>query len=234
MKKYFLCILPLPLLLGCSAGTVASSTTPTIQPAVVNPSVALTSSYQSKGEMFEITFNICNPKCQNNITAVTWGRPTQVGLLYYSGILEEHKLWLKPMTKMPTSSKDQRDLRIQLVFKSSGAVPPLSDPLPDQKFAPVFGPTNLILTSELQLPRKLEVISIRRMTLEEEESKANRARAMPRGIARAGESFETYSLSVWNYYQAIKGKPDDLKPQQVENITWQDGQPPQIIPVKAW
>jgi hypothetical protein len=145
------------------------------------------------------------------------------------------------MAKMPDPKNVNGGLLLsKLVFKSSGAVPPLSTPLAEQKFAPVSapGPTALTLPSALQNSIKnggrVEIISVRRMTLEEEESKVKQALAMPKGIPRAGDSLESYSVDLWEYYQAVKGKPDDLKPQQVENITWQDGQPLQTIPIKAW
>jgi hypothetical protein len=164
-------------------------------------------------------------ECISKRYLYTWGKPSQIGILYhYSNSAE------RPIPKMPPPGDDIIGVQIKLVFKSKGEVPGLSYPLPTEKFYPRDG--NVIYPPEYykvaSISGNLRIQEIKKLSAAEAND------AMDDSFSDKSNPNEGV-IYRRNYYLAIKNNPiDAIKPQQIYPITWQNGQPPQVIPFTKW
>jgi hypothetical protein len=253
---------------GCKA--TSPSDNPTIASKSIDSKNPTTSksidspTYVSRGEAYETTYALCAAECAekpsklSSVTpkkpsidkVITWGRPTEIGIIYLK--YNSQYLPLVPLAKMPYNHVLLEQTRNQLVVKSQGVLPPLSKPLATEKFTPIgafFPPpmfesdrrrASLKPQSELEYKDSvktgnIQIISIKKIDLltEKAQVKASEIEPDPSTIGAMEELEQKRYEPYRSYYKFYENKPD-IKPQQVNKITWQEGQPPQVISVKKW
>jgi hypothetical protein len=198
------------------------------------------------GDIYRTEYSICGTKvkeirlpqyktktvvdkdeCISKRYLYTWSKPSQMGVLYHYNDAVD-----RPIPKMPPPGDDMIGVSISLVFKSKGEVPGLSYPLPTEKFYPKQ--TNGDLISPRQYYKIVDISGSLRIQEIKKLSAAEANDAMDDSFSDKSNP-NTGVIYRRNYYFSIKNNPiDAIKPQQIYPITWQDGQPPQVIPFTKW
>jgi hypothetical protein len=223
-----LTFLLLTALAGCSSRPVAQ-----VQPSSVTPSATLV---DSRGDLYETTYLVCDDK---DICAAlpdapphrvkTWGRPTEIGALYYQQYADQVKSWFTPLKKMPQPSDDTTFAGSAVLFKSRGIpiyqLGPIAtevfspDPLATDPLMPIWE-SRRIKKNVGETRVVIKIVSIKKL---DESVKSTLAQV----------SLGKQGLNLSYFYDYLKKNPTaSLAPQQVEKITWQEGQPPQLIIIK--
>lgn len=236
----FLTFLLIAALAGCSSQPVAQ-----VQPASVTPSAT---PVDSRGDLYITKYLVCDDKdvCGalpdvRPYYVETWGRPTEVGALYYRQYGDQVKSWLTPLKKMPQPTDDTTFAGSAVLFKSRGIPTYHSSPSATEVFSPdplLANPLMPIWESRRikknvgETRVVIKIISIIKL----DEAAKNRAdtrseRAYSQDLA--GDSPGKVLMNLSYFYRELKKNPTaSLAPQQVEKITWQEGQPPQLIIIK--
>jgi len=184
-----------------------------------------------EGDIYNMTYKICRtPICGRTSQIVTWGRPTEVGIAYYARGFPERSTGNQRIEKMA----DRRD--ITLVIKSKGTLPALEQPLETERFIPVehfssLGFTPITKSARLKVEGTVQIVSITKLTRPDQESP--RITAVKELKAKINDKDMIEAGSIDGFIGLTKKDPD-IRPQQVEKITWQEGQPEQIISLKPW
>lgn len=184
-------------------------------------------------------------------SVITWGRPTEIGIIYHKYDYPKY-LPIIPLAKMPYNHATLEQTRNQLVIKSQGVLPPLTKPLATEKFTPIgaffpqpiFEPNTRVpsmkIQSELEYKNtvktgNIQIVSIEKIDLSTEKSQVKASELQPNlSTIGAMEELQQNRYEPYRSYYKFYNEKPDLKPQQVNKITWQEGQPPQIISVKKW
>lgn len=203
------------------------------------------SEYVHKEDMYETSYSLLRAACIKNIVnnncevrvhkVITWGKPSEIGIIYLQGSYPS-PLSSTPVNLLPregisetpgTFTFDGSDQ--QVVIKSRGILPTLKTPLESDRFTPIsdfISHTDTDVNNKISKTGSIKVISVRKLTLQEEKAIFDESDAF---FYRIKAPVSMASLSA--YYDYYKDKPD-IKPHQTDKITWQEGQPPQVIALR--
>ncbi len=212
------------LLLSIATLTSCNSKTPS-QPIASNAP----NSYP-EGDIYDMTYQVCSTVCGRTSKIVTWGRPTEVGIAYYAEGFPEQITGNQRIEKMA----DRKS--ITLVVKSKGTLPALKIPLESERFVPVehfraLGFNPITKQEALKVEGRVEILSITKIARSDREDPT--LIAMKTLQTKISDEDMINPGSIKGFLGLTKKDPD-INPQQVEKISWQEGQQPQIITLKAW
>ncbi len=178
-------------------------------------------------DLYSMEYRLCTTKCPEAISQiVTWGKPTEVGIVYYDGFFWNNT------TNLAVSMAKLRMNSTYFLVKSKGTAPALKKPLGTERFAPVEVFYGAGVKSEKSTEYgKIEIISIRKIPNPTPGEEYLTAMKTLGGKMRY--PFMISADRIEGYFSYSLDRPE-IKPQQVDPITWQEGQQPQVIPVKAW
>lgn len=237
LKLTVLILISIAALSGCSKTESTTVTGEATSPQSIAKS--------PEGDIYTIEYKLCGKKCEANTSQiVTWGKPTEIGIGYFDDRITQIN------TKLITSIDKGRGMQTYFMVKSKGIIPGKfevsqvehtspgqASPLNADRFLPAETYQNILVQSSgVDGKRKpiyghIEIVSIKQIPRTPGDK--------PHMIAistlkrKADEMYMATPDTIEGYLYKIKDKPD-IVPQQVEPITWQEGQPPQVIPVKAW
>jgi hypothetical protein len=180
-------------------------------------------------DLYSMEYRLCTTKCPEAISQiVTWGKPTEVGIVYYDGFFWNNT------TNLAVSMDKLRMNSTYFLVKSKGTAPALKKPLGSERFAPVEVFYGAGVKNEKPNPityGRIEIISIRKIP------NPTPGKEYLTAMKTLGSKMRgPYTVSadrIEGYFSYSLDRPE-IKPQQVEPITLQEGQQPQVIPVKAW
>jgi hypothetical protein len=196
--------------------------------------------YIPKGNIYETKYYYCSFECRleedpnrTPRSVITWGKPTEVGIIYakrnYPEII---KMVPEEKLKLPNNIYQGNVTNASLVIKSKGVLSGTKSPLPTEKFTPTNAlSTPILMRNRVFIFGRIRIVSIKPLNPIREEFEFNRKVEFVNNFTSSG--MLTMEAAIPAYYQDYQNKPD-IKPQQVDKITWQEGQPPQIIPVRQW
>jgi hypothetical protein len=237
IKLTALVLISISALSGCSNAESIATTGKTPPQSIANKS--------PEGDIYTMEYKLCGKTCDANTSQiVTWGKPTEIGIGYFNDRITQ------TTTKLITSIDKGRGMQTYFMVKSKGIIPGKFEvsqtdytspgqgsPLNTDRFLPAETYQNILVQSSgVDGKRKpiyghIEIVSIKQIPRTPGDK--------PDMIAistlkrKADKMYMATPGTIEGYLYSIKDKPD-IVPQQVEPITWQSGQPPQIIPVKAW
>jgi uncharacterized protein YcfL len=210
---------------GCSKPEATATTEPVSQSQQI-------ASKSPEGDIYAMAYKLCNKVCEKNASVImTWGRPTEIGIAYFDDRVTQVNV------KLITSIDAGRGMQTYFMVKSKGSLPGQVEPIPTERFVPTETYQNILVQSSgVDGKRKpiyghIEILQIKKMPRTPGLDAANFATSSLK--ARLYDTYIVKPDTVNAYLYMTKDKPD-IVPQQVEPITWQEGQPPQVIPVKAW
>jgi hypothetical protein len=186
----------------------------------------------TEGDIYDMTYKICGQDCNVRTSQiVTWGKPTEIGIAYYANGFPEQNYGYQKIEKM----QDRQG--ITLVVKCKGTLPGMEKPIETARFAPVehflnvaFRPFTKIEAAKAP-SGSIQIISITKLNRTQAESPVVTAAKDLKTKVRDENMIEGRYVAA--HLSLTKNEPDMI-PQQVEKITWQEGQPPQVITLKAW
>jgi hypothetical protein len=224
LKLTALLLISIAALSGCSK---AESTATTEK---VDRTQSITTSPQE--DIYTMEYRLCGKKCEANTSQiVTWGKPTEVGIVYYDGGLTE------TTTKLLTTMDQRRMRATYFLVKCKGTSPALLKPLKIDRFVPVETYPRILISAagiDNKPPAKyghVEIVSIKKLPNPKPGNEY--AIASQTLLTKARDPNMVSNEKIAGYFSYSLDRPE-IKPQQVDPITWQEGQTPQIIPVKAW
>jgi hypothetical protein len=221
LKLTALILISIAALSGCSK----TETTTTVGEAPPSQSATAAASE----DLYSMEYRLCGSKClEATSQIVTWGKPTEVGIVYY-----DEFIWNNQKKLAVSMDKSKRNSTYFLV-KSKGTAPALKKPLGTERFTPVevyFGAGPKYAKSKPSEYGRIEIIAIKKI-LDPTPGKEYLT-AMKTLGAKMREPYIIPADRIEGYFSYSLNQPE-IKPQQTELITLQEGQSPQIIPVKAW
>jgi hypothetical protein len=217
------------LLLSIAALTACGNGQPTKMSANSNvPNI------YPNSDIYDMTYKICGESCEVRTSKiVTWGKPTEIGIGYYELSFPESVDGFKKIEQM----KDRK--YVTLLVKCKGTLPGVEKPIDTERFVPVeHFPSSLLnpFTKVQVVPNSsVQIISITKLDRSDKESPDLTARTNLKAKIRDENMIE--GRIVDGYLSWTSQKPEliaQLIPQQIEEITWKEGQQPQVITLKAW
>lgn len=230
LKLITLISITITVLSGCSKSeTPAEPVAPTSAVPAEPQKIAKKS---PEGDIYAMAYKLCGKVCEKESSVImTWGRPTEVGIAYFSDHLNQTG------SKLISSINDERSVGTYFVVKSKGSLPGQEQPIPVERFVPTEKyPLIYFKVSEVDGKKKpihghIEIMQIKKIDRTPGDDAARLAITSLK--ARLHDRFIVKPDEVAGYLDLTKDKPD-IVPQQVEPITWKEGQAPQVIPVKSW
>ena len=185
------------------------------------------------GDIYAMAYKLCGKTCDKaNVSVITtWGRPTEVGVVYFDGIVSNIN------TKLIGSMHQYAREKVYFVVKSKGSLPGQEEPMGTERFVPTESYISYLAKSrgvsekEKPLFGHIEILQIKK--IDRTPGDNPRLVAMSLLKERLTFPFMVTPDQIGGYMWATKDKPD-VVPQQVDRITWQEGGAAQIIPVRAW
>ena len=207
---------------SCSKAQSAATT----EKAAPSQSIA---SQSPEGDIYTMEYKLCGRKCDANTSQiVTWGKPTEIGIGYFDDRITQIN------TKLITSIEKGRGMQTYFMVKCKGTLPGIAQPVRIDRFVPAETYQNILVKSsgvdgkDKPIYGHVEIVSIKQIPRTPSDNPEMVAAMTLK--AKIGDMYMTKPGAVNGY---VTMKPD-ITPQQVEPITWQEGQPPQVIPVKTW
>ena len=221
LKLTALLLISIAALSGCSK----AESTATTEKAAPSQSIA---SQSPEGDIYTMEYRLCGKKCDANTSQiVTWGKPTEIGIGYFDDRITQIS------TKLLTSVDKMKPMQTYFMVKCRGTLPGIEQPTKVDRFVPAETYQSVLVGWTEAKPMKplfghIEIVSIKQIPRTPGD-KPDMIAAMTLK-AKISDMYMTRAGAVNGY---VTMKPD-ITPQQVEPITWQEGQPPQLILVKTW
>lgn len=223
LKLTALLLISITTLTSCSGAESADTTNPASKPQSIT-------SQPASEDLYSMEYRLCAKRCPESTSKiVTWGKPTEVAIVYYDEFIWNNQ------RKLVVSMDKSKPNSTYLLVKSKGTAPGLKKPLETERFTPVevfmsAGQPKFEKSKPSEYGR-IEILSIKKIPnpkpgkeyLTAMETLGDKMREPYIIPADRIEGYFSYSL-----------KQPEIQPQQVEPITLQEGQSPQVIPVKAW
>jgi hypothetical protein len=228
--------LKLILLISISMVTLMScGKTEVTETAKLTNSSETSVSKSPEGDIYSMEYRLCGKECREETSQIiTWDKPTEIGIAYYDDLLPNN-VDSKPITSM----KQRRINSTYFVVKCKGTLPGLEKPLTVNRFAPVEIFYNIAYPGEGTAAKpigelkygRIEIVAIKKLPRTQVDNPGLLARETL--LKKINDPFMVAPNRLGGYLEYSVNKPE-IKPQQVDPITWQEGQSPQIIPVRTW
>lgn len=177
-------------------------------------------------DIYTMEYKLCGKKCDTNTSQImTWGKPTEMGIGYFDDRITQNSTKLLA----PTNKEKQRGMQTYLMVKCKGTLPGVEEPLKAERFVP----TETYLDAITAIDSKphygqIQILWIKKI--------ARTPNDNPKIIASGTLKSKLYEplITKGDTVQGYVTMQSPITPQQVDRITWSEGQPPQVIPVKRW